>query len=471
MSFRTAVPLLLAVVLAPGCNCSGNIGGPGDSGAPPPPPCDNGTDKDGDGYGPGCPAGPDCDDTMAAINPGAAEVCNGLDENCDTNVDEGLVDCCNAQHCIEVGATPFPGPWDSPPAADVEGSGVGLDPNGDIILDDSNVSFQYMWIANENDFGRGTVSKIDTTNMAEVARYYTTTCDSNPSTPGCDDINGLPIQMTDNRPSRTTVDFNGDCWVANRAFGGQASLTKFLNDSLLCPDRNGNGVIDTSRDVNGNGFIDTTDPAEFPGDADECVYITVNYAGNNDVGRSLALDAGGLDGGSGNPWACTHTRVSNECFNFDGNTGVLLGSVILPAGINPYGLAIDSDGIAWAPDFPNDPGAVTFFDTNTYAVGTIIPTDPGLVAAAPACPSGQANYGIGIDGNDDVWFGGWSCESAFRYSPDRTGGFATLASGTWTRVTLTGRGAGRGIAADTRGFVWMAHSSAPGSTSTRTCGA
>ncbi len=59
-------------------------------------------DADGDGYGAGTPIencamqegyvtnADDCDDSDAAINPGASEVCDGTDNNCDGAVDEGV---------------------------------------------------------------------------------------------------------------------------------------------------------------------------------------------------------------------------------------------------------------------------------------------------------------------------------------------------------------------------------------------
>ena len=64
-------------------------------------------DQDGDGYGTADPAYPpvldctrpsgyavvggDCDNLAAGVHPGAAELCNGKDDNCDGNVDENVV--------------------------------------------------------------------------------------------------------------------------------------------------------------------------------------------------------------------------------------------------------------------------------------------------------------------------------------------------------------------------------------------
>jgi formylglycine-generating enzyme required for sulfatase activity len=56
--------------------------------APLAPTLTNCTDEDGDGYGMGCAAGPDCNDHDRAIHPGAKETCNFKDDNCNGLVDE-----------------------------------------------------------------------------------------------------------------------------------------------------------------------------------------------------------------------------------------------------------------------------------------------------------------------------------------------------------------------------------------------
>jgi len=84
MNFKSLLPLLGALVFLTGCfpalALSGyDKGGYGDSGF--------GIDADGDGW----PAGEDCDEADANIHPGASEVCDGADNDCDGDVDEGVI--------------------------------------------------------------------------------------------------------------------------------------------------------------------------------------------------------------------------------------------------------------------------------------------------------------------------------------------------------------------------------------------
>src|SRR5262249_38800100 len=144
--------------------------------------------------------------------------------------------------------------------------GVAEDPDGHLVLQGEVADLSFAWIANS---GEGTVSKIDTRTGREVARY-----------PSARHYNHQTCLRTATNqgdcPSRTAVDGNGDVWVANRAFGGIGSVSKIAN--LGCPDRNGDGVITTSRDLNNDGVIDPRSD-EFAGDNDECVLFTVDAGG------------------------------------------------------------------------------------------------------------------------------------------------------------------------------------------------
>lgn len=52
-------------------------------------PADTGADSDHDGYIAVIDGGDDCDDSNASICPGAPEICNLVDDNCDGTADEG----------------------------------------------------------------------------------------------------------------------------------------------------------------------------------------------------------------------------------------------------------------------------------------------------------------------------------------------------------------------------------------------
>jgi hypothetical protein len=71
-----------------------------DAGAPTPDAAEPGcTDRDDDGF---C-AEDDCDDENVVIHPGAPEACNGLDDDCDRDVDEDLgQSACGAGACLRV---------------------------------------------------------------------------------------------------------------------------------------------------------------------------------------------------------------------------------------------------------------------------------------------------------------------------------------------------------------------------------
>jgi hypothetical protein len=97
------------------------------------------TDADGDGYGVGCALGADCNDNNASIKPGATEVCNGVDDDCDSSIDEGLgstscgVGAClrNVQNCLN-GIVQVCSPGS--PGTEICGNSIDEDCNGQDLV-------------------------------------------------------------------------------------------------------------------------------------------------------------------------------------------------------------------------------------------------------------------------------------------------------------------------------------------------
>jgi streptogramin lyase len=316
----------------------------------------------------------------------------------------------------------------------VEGE-IQLDP------DERQVDFGYLWIANT---GENTVSKIDVETGREVARYASAIATG--SVPG----GPFPYPSTDpytdchHCPSRTAVDFNGDAFVANRAFNIQGSVTKIANDEVNCPDLNSNGVVDTSWDANADGVIDAYDPAEFLGEADECILWTSAVGGVDGLPRALAIDSGSIPdyGSNGNVWVGIYNE--QRAIQLNGDTGEEVTSVTLTNGngaVHPYGAAVDAMGFVWF---------TSINDGNLAKVDTIGGNLVEIYSKTSGTGCGSA-YGIAVDVMGRIWLGGFDCNTADRFDP---------ADLSWASIDFSASGRGphtRGIAPDLAGTVWVAH--------------
>lgn len=404
---------------------------------------DEGLDQDQDGYGPtgteGCRnAGADCRDDNPLINPGAPEICDGEDNNCNGLIDEGVTNACGdcdprcrlAGYGIGQGRVPFQPTGDN-------ALNVDLDNDGRAQLSTSQIESKFAWFVasyggNNNE---DQVYKIDTSTGDQVGRY----------------------RVGDN-PSRTALDSKGNVYIANR---GSENVTKIANYTEICAnpgpngenlrycecvDKNGNKRIDTARDSNGNGKIDNnelfpynTNGAIYSTNArstDECVVWQTNHGTQGYYPRALVIDADG-DPWVGN-WAGTpyfyHLRASD---------GATLQSIRMHT--QSYGAVIDQNGILWAVNRSSDLQSI---DTNTGQRGTVLRSHP----------SNYESYGMGLDPRGRVWIGSiWGDRFVHRYDPGSNPNYNNVNTNNWYSPYISGRRDSRGITAHSDGTMWVTH--------------
>jgi hypothetical protein len=343
-------------------------------------------------------------------------------------------------------------------AAFAQGRAIGVerDPAGTgLRLSDRPTTFPYIWVPNSNE---GTISKVDTTSGRELGRYRV-----------------CPATVTGN-PSRTTIDLQGNCYVANRNSGTMVKVGLFENGGY--EDRNGNGTIETSEDTNGDG--DITGSELLPWGEDECVlyevvlvgaakgvYAPGTYSGTypnnyyNPGTRSIAVD------GTNNVWVGAYG--TRKLWYVNGTTGSVSKEVdVSSVNHTPYGGVIDQNGILWSSG--QDKNHVLWLNPqdDTY----------GAVAVS------HFAYGLGIDRSNHLFVSGGDSPKLSRVdvttkveewskSATRASGLAVTEDGdVWTadhaantvtrwsnqgelKATIAVGKVPKGVAVDAVGKVWV----------------
>ena len=317
--------------------------------------------------------------------------------------------------------TPQPGTYTSNQDFDLGRlSGVETTSTADQLqLSSQSAALRFLWVPNSE----GSISKVDTLSGRELGRYRT----------------GPPA--VNSQPSRTTVDLVGNCYVANRYSGTLVKVGLLEQGQGI--DRNGDGILQTSRDLNGDG--DITGDELLPWGSDECVlwetslipgeegfFTPGTFTGTyrNDWGtpgvRGVAVDV------QGNVWV--GTLETKKFYYIEGSTGRILRTIdVSSVNHRTYGAVLDRSGILWA---------------SSHDRNEALRMDPAS-GEFRVLPLGHFSYGIGMDRNGHVFVSGWESSRLSRID-------IATATIEWNVPTDT---QARGIAVTDDGDVWVAHSS------------
>ncbi len=270
------------------------------------------------------------------------EVCDGKDNDCDGQIDEGFQLACQpcgkesapkSGLCIQAQVTG--GSWFAGKARNLK-----LGNDHGITLPLQPKRSLYIYIANSRE---GTISKLRSKDGVEVGRFF----------------------VGDN-PSRTAVDSDGNAWVAMRGRTSDKGRGKQLENVVK---------IDGS----------CTPKIRPPQTTRECILLDIPKVGN--LLRGVAVDA------TGEVWVGSF--AASEVIHLDGRTGEIRRRISLPHNAGPYGLAVDEKGFVWVAS-RRGKAAVLRIDPLTYQVDREVM----LSQTRNIWP-----YGIASDGKGSLWLG------------------------------------------------------------------
>jgi streptogramin lyase len=334
---------------------------------------------------------------------------------------------------------------------------VGLDPDGALVIERDNAqAAELIWIANTRE---GTVSKVDTNTYTEIGRYEVAV--------------DWTINESENGPSRTSVDSDGDVYAGAR-FG--TSVTKISAKGDECPDTNGDGQVTTS----------TGAGSYLPLGQDDCVLWSTDIGGDargvavQEIPTRFEVDPTPDDPkiieikGARFVWVGGQEGTP-RLHKLDAETGEIL-LTLDPPPAPTYGLALDGRDNLWiAGKHANSLARVdtTRCVDDTCNMETVCTT----VCTEMSCPdtcddavlevidlgAGSSPYGITVDCAQRVWMGGaWGGDGVVRYDPlapadERLsriddGDFSAMGTYTFDDAEL----GIHGIAADANGWIWGA---------------
>jgi streptogramin lyase len=303
-------------------------------------------------------------------------------------------------------------------------------PHGDQLrLDRQPVTFSYVNVAASS---RGTVIRAEVNTGAIVGEWTT-----------------APAGRGRN-PSRTAIDRDGNVWVANRdeTQTGRGSVTRIgvihggsrVNadgtanpaGNLLrgpfsyntCQDRNGDGLIATSRGLGdirpwtNAGGADTNGGVVTA--ADECLITYSRVAGSGT--RTVAVD------GNNDVWT---GGSDSEHEKLDGTTGAAVAGTLVNFGCGGYGGLVDRAGTVWSARYGNN----------------LLRYVPGGTGVCYGTAVGDE--GLGEDPvTGEIWHTSFCCNKVTKLAPNGT------VLGSFTH----GSSSAQGVAVDGAGNVWVAHS-------------